>query len=209
MATLSSYYASAPSMFRTVTVLPVSAFVTLALLFCMFTLIKSDYEFIEEPTATPQIPSIEMPKHGPIDVIVKKPKRPVEPSVAPVTPPSEITFDPPVPGVIQVTRAKPTIIPGNVLLAGGDQLMPFIKVQPNYPARASARGIEGFVDVIFDVSTMGTTENIRVSRAEPSEIFNSSVMKAIKSWKYKPRVVDGVATKTFDVRERITFKLDN
>lgn len=209
MATLSSYYASSPSMLRTITVVPVSAFVTLALLFCMFTLIKNDYEYNEEPKQTPKIVSFVMPKVGPIVDIFEPPTRPVEPPVPPVTPPTEISFDPPAPTVIQVERVKPTIVPGNLLLAGGDQLMPFIKIQPNYPSSASTRGIEGFVDVVFDVSTMGTTENIRVSRAEPSTIFNSSVIKAIKGWKYKPRVVEGVATKTFDVRERITFKLDN
>lgn len=209
MATASLYYASSPTMLRTLTVAPVSAFVTLALLFCMYMLVKNDYEFKEEPEGTPQIASAAMPKLEPIEIIVKKPERPVEPPIAPVTPPTRITFEPPAPGVIQVARVKPPIVPGNPILAGGDQLMPFIKVQPNYPSRATARGIEGFVDVVFDVSAMGTTENIRVTHAEPSTIFNSSVIKAIKSWKYKPRLVEGVATKTSDVRERITFKLDS
>src|SRR5690606_37169519 len=101
---------------------------------------------------------------------------------------------------------KPTI--GVVLPdSSSDQAVPFIKVQPAYPTSASSRGIEGYVDVVFDVTTTGATENIRILTAFPSSIFNSSVIQAVKRRKYKPKIVDAQPIKSFDIRESITFEL--
>jgi protein TonB len=137
-----------------------------------------------------------------------KPEKPVPPQIQPTAPepePVEIEVDVK-PGVV-IGVLKP---PVDIVLpvTGGDQAMPFIKVQPQYPATASARGIEGYVDVVFDVAATGATENIRIVNAFPSSVFNRSVVQAIKRWKYKPKLVDNQPVKSFDVRERITFELE-
>lgn len=208
MTTQCFHYSFSPSLLRTFTAIPLSALVTCALLFGMYLLIKNDHEYIEKPAETLQIANPFLKDPGPIEAIVEKPVRPPEPLTEPAMPTTEIIFDPVAPIGVYIERVQPPKPTGIQAFAGGDQLMPFIKIQPAYPARASERGIEGFVDVIFDVTAIGTTENIRIIYAEPSNIFNSSVIKAIKSWKYKPKMVNDVAAKAFDVRERITFKLD-
>ena len=87
-------------------------------------------------------------------------------------------------------------------------IMPMVRVNPIYPQPAAAKGIEGFVDVIFDVSETGSTQNIEVVYAEPERIFNSAVVKAVSRWKYKPKMEDGVAVRMTGVRERIRFNLE-
>jgi protein TonB len=87
-------------------------------------------------------------------------------------------------------------------------MAPFIKIAPQYPSAAANKGIEGYVDVIFDVTELGSTDNIRITGYVPSAVFNNSVMKAVKGWKYKPNEVNGVAVRTPDVRDRIRFTLE-
>tara|TARA_B100000809_G_C15134550_1_gene529979 strand:+ start:550 stop:729 length:180 start_codon:yes stop_codon:yes gene_type:complete len=45
---------------------------------------------------------------------------------------------------------------------GDNQLSPFIRVSPRYPRRALMKGVEGYVDVSFDVATFGGTVNISI-----------------------------------------------
>lgn len=194
---------------RSLKAVPLAGLITLALLLCMYTLIKNDYEYVEPPTETPRIADIWMEPTGPIETVFEKPERPEQPSEQPPLPVEDPMFVNPGLDGIQLTRFTPDVPTTGTIDFGGDQLMPLIKVQPNYPATAAARGIEGFVDVVFDVTTIGTTENIRITHAEPSSVFNRSVIQAIQRWKYKPQVVDGNPVKAFDVRERITFEFDD
>jgi protein TonB len=39
-------------------------------------------------------------------------------------------------------------------------------------------------------------------------VFNKSVIKAVKGWKYKPNQVEGVAVRTFDVKDRVRFTME-
>jgi TonB family protein len=77
---------------------------------------------------------------------------------------------------------------------------------PVYPARAEARGVEGWVDVQFTVATDGSTRDIVASGSSPAGVFEESVLDAIRDWRYQPRVVAG---KPVDQRVelRVSFKL--
>lgn len=192
---------------RGLIVVPFSLLVTLGLLLGMHALIKNDKDYIEPPTETPEIVDFVMEKVPPIKNDYAKPVRPepvVEPPKAQREFQSVISND----GSTGVTfeRMNPPIPPVIDNHFGSDQLMPLIKVQPDYPAIAAARGIEGFVDVVFDVTATGTTENIRIIHAEPSSVFNRSVIQALQRWKYKPKLVNDNPVKALDVRERITFE---
>lgn len=95
-----------------------------------------------------------------------------------------------------------------ILVLGDNQLTPFIRVSPRYPRRALERGIEGFVDVNFDITAFGGTSNIRVVNAQPEGTFNSAALKAVRKWKYKPQIIDGEPQAAFNQRERIRFRLE-
>jgi protein TonB len=86
--------------------------------------------------------------------------------------------------------------------------MPIVRINPNYPASAVSRNIEGYVDVVFDITPIGTTTNIRIAGYSPSTVFNSSVIKAVRGWKYKPAADEAGAQTTLDVKERISFVLE-
>ncbi len=83
-----------------------------------------------------------------------------------------------------------------------------VLVQPEYPARALTKGIEGFVDVRFDVTARGSTDNIQITLGMPERIFDRAAIKAVKKWKFQPMVADGKAVPYAGLEQRITFQLE-
>ena len=86
-------------------------------------------------------------------------------------------------------------------------VLPIVKVPPQYPREASRKGIEGWVLLEFTVTESGATINPKVIDADPPEIFNKSALRMIKKWKYKPKIESGKAVKKEGVQHLITFEL--
>lgn len=76
--------------------------------------------------------------------------------------------------------------------AEGD-IIPVVVIRPMYPRDAAIGGIEGWVQVEFTITAVGTVKDPRVVDADPPRMFNREAIRAILKWKFKPRVVDGVA----------------
>jgi protein TonB len=76
--------------------------------------------------------------------------------------------------------------------AEGD-IIPVVVIRPMYPRDAAIDGIEGWVKLEFTITATGTVKDARVIDANPARIFNREAVRAILKWKFKPRVVDGVA----------------
>lgn len=57
---------------------------------------------------------------------------------------------------------------------------------PTYPRRASSRDLSGYVDLMFTVTTDGTTTDISVWRAEPETVFDAAAIKAVEAWEFEP-----------------------
>jgi protein TonB len=117
------------------------------------------------------------------------------------------------PNAVTVNVAPPTVAsdvniggPGGMNIAEGDYL-PIVRVAPVYPARALSRGIEGYVDMSFTVTTTGSVKDPKVDFST-SSLFDSAATKAVLKFKYKPRVVDGVPVEVPNVKTRITFKIE-
>ncbi len=96
---------------------------------------------------------------------------------------------------------------GTGLSASDGEFLPIVKVAPQYPSRASSRGIEGYVILSYTVTKQGTVLNPVVIEAQPENIFNKAAIKSALRYKYKPRVIDGVPQDVPGVKTRITFKL--
>lgn len=92
--------------------------------------------------------------------------------------------------------------------AGTRDPLPIMRVTPSYPSRASRRGIEGWVEVAFTITTTGATENVRVVAEEPPGVFGRAAIKAVRKWKYKPQVIDGKTQPRPDVRVMLKFELE-
>jgi protein TonB len=90
--------------------------------------------------------------------------------------------------------------------AEGD-IIPVVVIRPMYPREAALSGTEGWVKVEFTITEVGTVKDPRVIDAQPARIFNREAIRAILKWKFKPRVVDGVAVER-RATQVIDFTLD-
>lgn len=68
---------------------------------------------------------------------------------------------------------------------------PTYKTKPVYPQRALRAGIEGIVTVEFTIAKDGTVKNPEIIKADPPEIFNRTVLQAIRRWKFPPQTENG------------------
>jgi protein TonB len=98
----------------------------------------------------------------------------------------------------------------NIAIAASDSdVVPIVRVNPQYPLRASERGIEGWVEVEFTISKSGTVKEPRVLNSHPSSIFDRAALKAIKKWKYNPKIEDGEPMERPGVKVRLKFALND
>lgn len=95
----------------------------------------------------------------------------------------------------------------NTTVADSEEV-PIVRVEPIYPRRAAEQFIEGWVVLKFDITTTGATSNVKVVDANPKRIFDRAAARAVSKWKYRPKIVDGKALITKNVKVRLTFKLN-
>lgn len=76
--------------------------------------------------------------------------------------------------------------------AEGD-IIPLLVIRPIYPHDAAIAGIEGWVKIEFTITEAGTVKDPQVVDARPARVFNRAAVRAILKWKFKPRVIEGVA----------------
>jgi TonB family protein len=96
--------------------------------------------------------------------------------------------------------SKPTFI--------GDDYVLVIGVAPVYPAGALSRGLEGYVDLSFTVTSAGVVTDPVVIQSTDS-VFDRAAIRTVLIYKYKPRVDDGVPVDTPNVEARISFEIEN
>lgn len=90
--------------------------------------------------------------------------------------------------------------------AEGD-IIPVVVIRPMYPREAALAGIQGWVKVEFTITEVGTVKEPRVVDARPPRVFNREAIRAISKWKFKPRVVEGIAVER-RATQVIDFTLD-
>lgn len=87
------------------------------------------------------------------------------------------------------------------------QLIPLVRIQPQYPRRAALAGIEGWVKVEFTITATGGVTDPEVVDSKPPRIFDREAIRAILKWKFKPRVVNGQPV-PMRATQTIQFNLD-
>jgi protein TonB len=96
-----------------------------------------------------------------------------------------------------------------IRVPGADQgEIPIVRVEPIYPQRAVQRGIEGWVEVEFTVTEVGSISEPTILRSHPSGIFDRAALRAIERWKYEPKIVDGQPVSRPGVRNRFRFEMN-
>jgi protein TonB len=98
----------------------------------------------------------------------------------------------------------------NLGTGGADRdIVPLVRVEPQYPMRAEQRGIEGWVELVFTITAVGTVKDIVVTASHPGTVFDRAAVQAVRKWKYTPKVEDGVAVERSGVRQRLKFELNH
>jgi protein TonB len=186
-----------------------SALVTLALLFMMQFLITIQQQY---PVASPIRFSMDW--------------------ISPPTPDSEVQLDELIPKEkltkvedpparlpytgnkesIQVPRATPAApVPGGlqpIMQFTDGPLVVLVRVGPIYPAVALNKGIEGYVVVQFNVAANGLVTDVVVVESSNS-VFERAAIRAAQKFKFKPRIVDGVAYESYGIRNLFRFSLND
>jgi protein TonB len=90
--------------------------------------------------------------------------------------------------------------------AEGD-VVPLVRIQPQYPRDAAVAQIEGYVTIQFTIDQTGSVRSPRVIDSQPPRVFDREAIRAILRWKFKPRVVDGQAVER-QATQTIDFTLD-
>jgi len=196
----------------------IAVVVTLAAFYLMHRLISG---------AAGERPEMEQPpgiRFGPIEIeqdFETKERRKPEPPPPPDTPPP-----PPDISVTEVEKVRTPMpdlnLPNlNLGASGGPPILgnfgmdrtaegdvvPLVRINPQYPRDAAMNQIEGYVTIESTITETGSVRNPRVIDARPPRVFDREAIRAILRWKFKPRIIDGVAVER-QATQTIDFNLD-
>lgn len=185
------------------------AAVTSLVLLLMHALIKPDETFLENEPPGGTVTFLPLLEDEPPEARRHPPVKPPEPDEAPPPPPPAVFDD----GTVAFNESftapssDPPTGPRGLAMSDGDAL-PVVKVTPIYPARAAERGIEGHVLVEFTIDKLGRVVDIAVVHADPRGVFDRAALKAVERFRYKPRVVNGIAIPVSGVQHLVSFELN-
>ncbi len=199
--------------FRLLIGLVLATAVTLGLFWLMQYLIETADRSLNEDSAGNLVDFVRVKRDETPERRQLKPKKPPPPEAPPPQPPTPQldNLDPsankiaisavPVETEIEMTG-------GFSLGVGEGDYLPIVKVAPIYPSRAAARGLEGFCVVEYTVTRQGTTRDPVVVPSQcTSSVFHRASVNASLKFKYKPRIVDGVAVEVSGVQNKFTYEL--
>ncbi len=204
---MQTYVENQPVISRWMAAVPLAVMITLFLLVVMEKLVFID---MEAPDDAPRLTIID-PVYKDVPLVthqtIKKVEKEdvVEPPAIPDLGEEEL----PEGGVnIAFTPTSQDFGPGVNIGFSGVPIAQYLTT-PKYPNRAVQRGIEGYVDVRFDISVIGVTQNISVTGASPEGVFEKSALAAVKRWRYQPKMEDGVAQRYEGMTHRIVFNMED
>ncbi|NMO21006.1 energy transducer TonB, partial [Pyxidicoccus fallax] len=152
---------------------------------------------------------------------------------APITAPTAVPLTKPPEAETETVAAAPiavggtgTLVPGGVvggtgtgegISSGGGRAAPInlpesatppepltSNLIPEYPSDARAKGLEGMVILKGVVEVDGRVTQLKVMRGD--EPFASAALAAVKTWRFKPAVVEGRPTAVFRIF-KVPFRL--
>ena len=205
--------------FRYLTALLLGVIITLSLFFLMQALIDSGDQGLRSSSDGQIMEFIRIKDDE--NLSFKDRRKPVKPK-----PPKE---PPPPPKLIVNKEVKPTLnkvkmeIPdidlptiagggpflgnwqGNPLAEG--DVLPIVRIDPQWPRKALVEGIEGYVVVEVTIASDGSVRGVVVVESVAARVFDRNVIRAVLKWKFKPRIVNGVPVER-KAMQTLEFTLD-
>jgi len=80
-------------------------------------------------------------------------------------------------------------------------------IAPMYPQKLLLSKTEGWVKVLIQINEFGLVDGVKVISAKPKRVFDNSAIKAVKKWKFYPKLENGEAI-PFQVMQTIEYTLD-
>ena len=162
-----------------------------------FVRLKKDTELTERERKKP-------PKPEP-------PKQPPPPKMKVETPPPDA---PPQPVALPKLNLPSNITGGPFLgtfsgegMSGYSELIPLVRIAPQYPRQALRDGIQGVVVFEVTINPDGSVKSAKLVSAKPRGVFEAAAMSAIMKWKFKPKVVEGKGIESVGLQP-IEFKME-
>lgn len=192
----------------------VATSVTFGLFFVMQSLVTNQEVRLEESEPVRIIDVVQDIQEQQVRRMERTVEKPPEPEAPPPeieTPQTQVEG----PGKINLSNARVSSNNANAmgdinLGAGADgDYLPLVLVQPQFPRRAQERGVSGYCTVSLTVLEDGTVDpnSIVLVEEDPKGYFFRESRKAAAKFKYKPKVVNGVAQKVEGVTYRFRFDL--
>jgi protein TonB len=91
-------------------------------------------------------------------------------------------------------------------MSGYSELIPLVRIAPQYPRQAARDGITGSVKLEITVNPDGSVREAHVIESKPRGVFDSAAVTAVLRWRFKPKVVDGQPVAQKGVQE-VEFNL--
>ena len=135
----------------------------------------------------------------------KSPPKPQAPEPEADNNTSGISFN--MPGVQLSGASAGLSAPGAGFGRDGDAT-PIVRIEPKYPIQAARDGKEGWVKLSFTINEIGGVEDVNVIEAQPKRLFDKEAKRALRKWKYKPKVVDGKPQRQTGLTVQLDFKMD-
>ena len=77
---------------------------------------------------------------------------------------------------------------------------------PVYPPGALRAGVEGRAAVTFDIDEQGVPRNVAVESAT-EEVFGEAALDAVRSWRFRPAMLDGRPVTFLRAKQVFPFEL--
>ncbi|MBW8189780.1 energy transducer TonB [Neiella marina] len=95
---------------------------------------------------------------------------------------------------------------GNGMAGFDTDVIPIVRVPPAYPKAAKSAKLEGHVTMAVTIRPDGTVADVEVLEENPPRLFTKAAVRAMKRWKFRPKIVNGKPTAQ-RARQTIEFKL--
>ncbi len=129
--------------------------------------------------------------------------------VAPADTPSAATTTPPAAPALASAPANAgsAVDPGRAAVLDAQRtLKPIAGRDPEFPVDARLDGIEGWVKFSYMIAEDGSVHSVRIIDAQPRNVFENAVRRAVRGWRFEPIIVAGRAAER-EMTQMIEFSL--